>query len=121
MYLDWQSLLTSKVVVSIPINLYSRQEIASALIDKYGTSYLFMGRVFQATTINQSCVIDIHDLALPTAKGDYPQGTLRDRSLRGEFVNRPNDRKIDSSAQIYPGSLEKMANKHNMAVAVSMP
>ena len=128
-----QSLLTSKVVVSIPINLHSRQEIASALFDKYGTSYLFMGRVFQATKINQSCVIDIRNWAPPTAKGNYPQGlhstgcTLHDwapptargdRALRSGFANRSNDAEIDSSAQIYLGSLEK-TNNHQKVVLLS--
>ncbi|WP_019508597.1 hypothetical protein [Pleurocapsa sp. PCC 7319] len=92
MYLDRQGLLTSKVVVSIPINLNSRQEISSALTDKYGMDYLLMGRVFQATKTNQSCAIDLS--------------------------NRPHVWEIGSSAQISPSLLEQI-NSHQRVIQLS--
>ncbi len=61
--------MANRVVVCIPIGFKSRQEIASALVNKYGTDYLFVGRVFQATTINAGCEIDIrnYDVSLASA------------------------------------------------------
>ena len=50
--------MTNKIVICIPI-LSNRQEIANALLKKYGTDYLFMGRTFQETTTNKSCQIII--------------------------------------------------------------
>lgn len=47
------------IAVSIPIDLSSRKEIAETLLAKYGTEYLFLGRIFQETTTNQSCEIEI--------------------------------------------------------------
>ena len=55
--------MTSKIVIYIPMELSSRQAVASALLDKYGTDYLFLGRTFQETSSNESCQIDIYDPA----------------------------------------------------------
>ena len=51
--------MSNKIVVSIPLKLESRQDIASALLDLYGTNYLFIGRIFQETATNTSCEITI--------------------------------------------------------------
>ena len=92
MYLDRQSILASKIVVSIPIDLYSRQEIASTLVNKYGSDYLLMGRAFKATKTNQSCAIDISD--------------------------RSHVWEIGSSAQISPSLLEQI-NSHQRVIRLS--
>ena len=54
--------MTSKIVICIPIELENRQKIASALLDKHGTDYVFIGRNFQQTTTKRSCEIQIRDL-----------------------------------------------------------
>lgn len=51
--------MRSKIVICIPTELESRQKIASALLNKYGTDYLFLGRNFRHTATNQSCEIQI--------------------------------------------------------------
>ena len=53
--------MTNQNVACIPIALKNRQEIATALVDKYGTDYLFLGRVFQSTVKDFSCAIKIGD------------------------------------------------------------
>lgn len=47
--------------MSIPIAWESRAEIASALLDRYGMDYVFLGRIFQDRVNHQSCLIDILD------------------------------------------------------------
>lgn len=59
--------MTSKIVICIPIALNSRQKIASALENKYGIDYVFIGRVLRSRSVsvglsqftNESCEIDI--------------------------------------------------------------
>lgn len=51
----------SQIVLCIPTILESRQAIASALADKYGTDYLFMGGLLRSNIDQQSCSIDICD------------------------------------------------------------
>ncbi|MCC0178085.1 hypothetical protein I4641_13955 [Waterburya agarophytonicola K14] len=62
--------MSNQIVVSIPITLNNRQKIANALWDKYGTDYLFIGRVFQETTTNQSCAIEIIQTIDPMTECD---------------------------------------------------
>ena len=50
-----------QIFVCIPIDLKTRQDIASALVKQYGTDYLFLGRIFQAPLDNQSCAIEVCD------------------------------------------------------------
>ncbi|MGF1590820.1 MAG: hypothetical protein ACFCU7_16560 [Pleurocapsa sp.] len=50
--------MTSKIVISIPINLDSK-EIASILVSKYGQDYEFIERVLRSQFTNESCEIDI--------------------------------------------------------------
>ncbi len=52
--------MTEKIIICIPINL-NRQEIASALANKYGTDYIFIDRILRSTVSNESCQIDICD------------------------------------------------------------
>ena len=52
--------MKSRIAICIPINLRNR-EIVTALADKYGSKYVFTGRVFQSTTTDNSCTIDICD------------------------------------------------------------
>ncbi len=51
--------MTNKIEVSIPISLKNRQDIASALLNRYGTDYLFIGRIFEETATHESCQIRI--------------------------------------------------------------
>lgn len=51
----------NEIVVSIPLALKSREAIAEALLNKYGTDYLFLGRDFQDRIENESCQIVICD------------------------------------------------------------
>ena len=60
--------MTDKIIICIPINLKTRPEIASALVNKYGTDYIFIDRIFRSTVSNESCQIDICDRAA------YPEG-----------------------------------------------
>ncbi|MGL5939508.1 MAG: hypothetical protein ACRC2S_03845 [Waterburya sp.] len=48
----------------------NREEIALAVLKKYGTNYMLLGNIFQDRTTDQYCLVDI---------GDRPLGTLRDR------------------------------------------
>lgn len=50
-----------QIVTCLPIALNSRQEIATALLDKYGTDYLFIGREFHSRVDRVSCTIEISD------------------------------------------------------------
>ena len=51
--------MSDRVVVCIPTNFKSRQDIAAALHSKYGTDYVFLGRVLRAIASDVSCEIDI--------------------------------------------------------------
>ena len=51
--------MNGRIILSIPTNLGTRQEIAAALADKYGTDYVFIGRIFRSTVTDESCEIDI--------------------------------------------------------------
>ena len=51
----------SRIVISIPIALNNRQAVAAALESKYGTDYVFIGRVFHSTITQDSCQIEIGD------------------------------------------------------------
>lgn len=56
-----RSLMNSRIIISIPISLNNRQAIAAALESKYGTDYVFIGRVFRSTITPDSCQIEIGD------------------------------------------------------------
>jgi hypothetical protein len=51
--------MKSLISICIPINLKNRQELAAALQERYGTEYVFMGRILQSTITQKSCGIDI--------------------------------------------------------------
>ena len=53
--------MNSKIVISIPIELNNRRAIATALENKYGTDYVFVGQMFQSTITQNSCQIEISD------------------------------------------------------------
>jgi hypothetical protein len=55
------SLIYSRIAICIPIALESRIAIAESLFSKYGTDYLFLGRVFQDRINNEFCQIVICD------------------------------------------------------------
>lgn len=103
MYLDRQSILASRIVVLIPIDLCSRQEITSALVNKYGSDYLLTGRVFQATNTNQSCAIDIRDRQRQCAEPNQLRWCAES--------DRIHIWEIGSSAQISPSLLEQRNNQ----------
>lgn len=48
-----------QIIISIPLKLSSRQAIASALWERYGTEYLFLGRFLEETNTHESCQIEI--------------------------------------------------------------
>ena len=77
--------MNGRIVLSIPINLDSRQDIAAALESKYATDYVFIGRIFRSTVADESCEIDICSLQ----KKIKSQACISDRSyklfLRDEF------------------------------------
>ena len=79
-------MLRNKIVVSIPIALESRDKIASALYDRYGTDYVFLGRFFRDRLTDKFCLIDIED---------YHQTTV---SLNISDLNKPTNQ---SSKIIY--------------------
>ena len=51
----------NQIVVCIPTEFDSRQALAAALESKYGTEYVFIGRIFRSTTTQDSCEIQISD------------------------------------------------------------
>lgn len=51
----------SQIILCIPTVLSSREAIASALLDKYGTRYLFLGRLLRSNVDQKSCIMDICD------------------------------------------------------------
>ena len=54
--------MASVIVVSIPIELENRG-IFNALLNKYGTDYLFIGRILCRATTNQSCEINVSSIS----------------------------------------------------------
>lgn len=86
---------TSKIVISIPIELKSRQDIASALLAQHGTEYLFMGRIFQERATNRSCQIDIYSTS------DKNSNISKAIALKGvEKISTTTVEKINHSQQI---------------------
>ncbi|MGL5077822.1 MAG: hypothetical protein ACRDBG_18630, partial [Waterburya sp.] len=67
MYLHKQDSLAHKIVVSIPISLNTREEIALAVLEKYGTNYMLLGNIFQDRTTDQYCLVDLGDRQDPTS------------------------------------------------------
>ena len=53
--------MTNQIVICIPLKLNSRKAIADALLNKYGTDYVFIGSNFQETASKKNCEIDIRD------------------------------------------------------------
>ena len=53
--------MNSRIVISIPIALNNRQAVAAALESRYGTDYVFIGRVFRSTITPDSCQIEMSD------------------------------------------------------------
>ena len=51
--------MTSRIVICIPTIWQERNDLASALADKYGAKYVLIGRVFQSNIDHISCEIDI--------------------------------------------------------------
>ena len=86
---------TSKIVLSIPIELNSRQDIASALLAQYGVEYLFMGRIFQETATSKSCQIDI----IPVS--DHSSKLSKAIAIKGEEkISATTLAKINNSQQL---------------------
>jgi hypothetical protein len=48
-----------QIIIKIPIQQQTRQEIASALWDRYGVDYVLLGRILQETKTSESCEIKI--------------------------------------------------------------
>ena len=53
---------SNKIAIAITIKLKNRREIASALLNRYGTDYLFIGRMFKETTTDKNCQISISSI-----------------------------------------------------------
>ena len=75
--------MNGRIVLSIPIDLNSRQNIAAALESKYGTDYVFIGRVFRSTITDESCEIDICPLQKTKSQADTSDRNCL--TLRNEF------------------------------------
>ena len=98
--------MNGKIVLRIPISLNTREDIATALVSKYGTDYVFIGRVFRSTIGDESCEIDIcspseeaKELAVDAQDED------EEISLRSEFafvagIDEPTLEQIDRCQQI---------------------
>ncbi len=85
----------SKIVVSIPIELKSRQDVASALLAQHGIDYLFIGRIFQEKATNKSCQIDIRSTS------DNNSNVSQTILVRGEEkISTTTLEKINYSQQI---------------------
>ncbi|MGL5792955.1 MAG: hypothetical protein ACRC06_00850, partial [Waterburya sp.] len=87
MYLHKRDSLAHKIVVSIPISLNTREEIALAVLEKYGTNYMFLGDIFQDKTTDKYCLVDI---------GDYPKGTRSEavRCAEGDRQTCTSDNQV---------------------------
>ena len=70
--------MKAEIAISIPIPLKNRQEIADRLLDKYGTEYLFIGRVLQETASDRNCAIDIHPINQESGETDVNGDVDRD-------------------------------------------
>ena len=81
--------MTDKIIICIPINLKTRQEIASALANKYGTDYIFI-EIFRSTVSNESCQIDICD------REAYPKG-YRQKTDRHQLQAQLQNNYYDSN------------------------
>lgn len=99
--------MTSKIVICIPITLNSRQEIASALENKYGMDYVFIGRVLRSLVTNESCEIDICTVNRISDRATWTQFN-RDANLAHAFkiagqdkINATTLRKINYDRVIY--------------------
>ena len=98
--------MNGKIVLSIPINLNSRQDIAAALENKYGTDYVFIGRVFRSTITDESCEIDICPLQkkieLEADAGDrICKTTLREEfEFAGQDLDEHTLQQLDRCQQI---------------------
>ena len=55
--------MSNKIAIAIPIGLMNRQDIASALLSRHGTDYLFIGEIFKETTTDKNCRIDISSIS----------------------------------------------------------
>ena len=53
--------MINQIVICIPIKLNSRKAIADALLDKYGTEYVFMGSSLLKIASKEDCEIQIGD------------------------------------------------------------
>jgi hypothetical protein len=51
--------MAKQIVIKIPIQQQTRQEIASALWDRYSVDYVLLGRILQETKTSESCEIKI--------------------------------------------------------------
>ena len=98
--------MNGRIVLSIPIDLDSRQDIATALASKYGTDYVFIGRVFRSTIADESCEIDICPLEkeikeLPPEASDrnYKQ-TLRNKFEFAGHLDEITLQQLDRSRQL---------------------
>lgn len=102
--------MTSKIVICIPIALNSRQEIASALENKYGMDYVFIGRVLRSQFTNESCEIDICKVNCISDRASWIQFN-RDANLPHAF-------KIAEQDQINATTLQKI-NHHRVIYLIS--
>lgn len=85
----------NKIVISIPIELESRQDIASALLAQYDLDYLFMGRILQEVESSKSCQIDI------TPISDSKSNLSKLIEIQGqEKISTTAQTKINNSHQI---------------------
>lgn len=83
--------MNSRIVISIPIALNNRQAVAAALESRYGTDYVFIGRVFHSTITPDSCQIEIGN------RDDELVGTFE---LAGDKISTTTLQQLESHQQI---------------------
>ena len=54
---------SGKIAIAILLKLKNRQDIASALLNRYGTDYLFLDKIFRETNTGKTCQISISSIS----------------------------------------------------------
>lgn len=77
----------SKIVVCIPTEFDSRTALARALESRYGTDYVFIGRVFKSTVTGEGCEMEISDRE-PDLATDFESGRDKISAATIQHLNR---------------------------------
>jgi hypothetical protein len=121
MYLNKQDLLPQRIVVSIPISLKTRDEIALAVLEKYGTNYLFLGDILQDRTTNEYCLIDVSDRNV-WVQYDYQEWTQFNHASKIQPPLNTDLARLFAllgQGQISPTTLKKIDNYQQIVYLIS--